>query len=128
MDKIIIIGIIFVMVTLIVASILFATIPPKLAEAPVISSMKIDASLFDKDESELNLFEYDISIFNRDSGLLTEADQAFNEILDVKETALDENSLSKEAASSDLAADLNATGNGEIILEEVNQALTDISK
>jgi len=87
-----------------------------------------EAILYQKDLVELDSFSNDLALSDQNSDLFLEIDQTYNDILDLNETALDENAISEEAASADFSEDLNSFNNDEAVLLEIDQSLNEVTQ
>ena len=87
-----------------------------------------EAILYQKDLVELDSFSNDLALSDQNSDLFLEIDQIYNDILDLNETALDENAISEEAASADFSEDLNSFNNDEAVLLEIDQSLNEVTQ
>lgn len=92
------------------------------------SAILIDIATYQNDEAELNSFEKDLAVSNKDENLFTEIDQTYSDILDLSELAFDEDLISKEGAIADFSEDLKSFSDDETAMEELDQAFVEISQ
>jgi hypothetical protein len=88
----------------------------------------IDIASYQNDEAKIDSFEEDLTKSNQDENLFLEIDQTYSDILDLSESALDEDLILKEGTAADFSEDLKSFSDDEIALEELDQAFIEISQ
>lgn len=127
-QNILIVMIVLVFAVMLGFSLLILGGTKKSGPAPLDKSASSDQTLYQKEEAELDSFGEDLALSDQDASLSSEINQAFNDILDASESALDENSISEEVASLDFSEDLNSSSADEATLQEIDQSLAEATQ
>jgi hypothetical protein len=118
---------IVVAVSMLLAIILFSISIITKSPAPKSGNL-MDIMPYQNDEAELNLFEKDLVAYDQNENIFIEIDQTYSDILDLSESAFDEDSILKEGVAVDFSEDLKSFSDDETALGELDQTFVEISQ